>query len=454
MKTTRLSHLLGVVLGLMLCSQATGEVVHAPIPADLGANKEPDVLAGGVCDDPDGRLMMQAAQRMIAAYHAGQPRTTNTLRVIYFVPKDGKVLPGYAERLDRAVNDVSDFYRDGLRRLGMETTGLPLERKDGKLVLHLVRGQLPASRYHYNSSTVPEIRLALKDTIDIDREYLLVFYALASRKTDGTYVFDAPYYGESGSSQRSGLCHAADCELLDPLLLTETNRTIVFTEHNYKNIKMTVAQFNSWYLGGVAHELGHALGLPHDDGGSFEKQFGTSLMGEGNLSYRQELWGGGNPQHHLGLWVGAAPTYLGRASALQLVSHPLFTGSDRGRWDTLKSDFQTLHFSVTNGMVRIQGVVTSTIPAYAVIAYVWPVDSKIDDHWARTFPCVLKNGAFTLDLEKIHADHWRHFRLKLATLHVNGGTTRRVFNLRYDGSLTPDATALNEEWIVNRWKRQ
>ena len=434
MRTILLTHLpgaFGVCLGLLLYSVA-------PAGAEL------------IRDDPAGLAMVQQAQKIIAEYHAGQPKTTNVLRVIYFVPKDREPLPRYAERLDRVVNDISDFYRDGLRRFGMETSGLPLERKDGKLALHIVHGKLPASKDHYNSGPVQEIRDALKGTMDIDREHLLVFYALCSHEADGTYVFDSPYYGEGGSNQRSGLCHAADCELLDPLLLTDTNHTIVFTEHNYKHIKMTVAQFNSWYLGGVAHELGHALGLPHDDGGSDEKQFGTSLMGEGNLSYRQELWGGGDIHHHLGIWVGAAPTYLGRASALQLASHPLFTGSDRGRWDAVDAGFQSLHFFATNGGVRIQGVLTDAIPAYAVIAYAWPVSDKIDDHWARTFPGVLKDGAFTLDLDRIHTDNWRRFHLNLVALHVNGATVAENFPLSYDAASKPDVAALNAEWLVDR----
>src|SRR6266550_7405437 len=183
-------------------------------------------------EDPAGRVMMQEAQRIIAAYHEGQPRTNGALRVVYFVPKDRDPLPNYAERLDRVMNDVSDYYREGLRRFGIETAGLPLERKERKLVLHLVRGRLPASKYHHESGnvTAQEIRLALKGTMDVEREQLLVFYALCRKEANGGYVFDAPYYGESGSSQRNGLCHAADGELLDPLLLAETNRTMVFTE--------------------------------------------------------------------------------------------------------------------------------------------------------------------------------------------------------------------------------
>jgi hypothetical protein len=260
-------------------------------------------------------------------------------------------------------------------------------------------------------------------------------------------MFDAPYYGQGGSTQKGGLCHVADGELLDPLLLTDTKRTMVFTEHNYSHLKVTLAKFNSMYLGGVAHELGHALGLPHDAGSVSEQSLGTSLMGGGNLTYRQELWGGGKP------------TYLPRASSLQLASHPLFTGSDRGRWDAVDGGFKSLVFSATNGIVKIQGVVTGAIPPYAVIAYAWPTNDKTD-HGARTFPCVLRDGAFTIVLHGLRPVNWHlkaldarrrdHWHLKLARLHVNGAAIEQEFRLDYDASSVPDVAGLNEQWIVDR----
>src|ERR1035437_7705152 len=136
------------------------------------------LLADGVAADPDGATLLQAAQGMVAAYHAGQPNATNRLRVVYFVPQDSEPLPHYAERLERVMADVSNFYRDGFRRFGIASDGLPLERQDGKLLIHLVRGKLPANQYHYESGdeTAREIHDALKGTLDTEREHLLVFY--------------------------------------------------------------------------------------------------------------------------------------------------------------------------------------------------------------------------------------------------------------------------------------
>src|SRR3954467_13969235 len=113
--------------------------------------------------DVEGAALLQAAQRTIAAYHQGQVDPGHKLRVVYFHPSDRDPLPNYAERLDRVMNDISDFYCDGLRRLGIENNGLPLERKDGRLLIYLVRGKKPASGYQHESGneTRAEIRAAL-----------------------------------------------------------------------------------------------------------------------------------------------------------------------------------------------------------------------------------------------------------------------------------------------------
>ncbi len=387
-------------------------------------------------EDPEGSAMLQEARKQVSAYHAGQPESHRTLRVVYFVPGDSDPLPDHAARLDRILNDVSDFYQQGFRRFGVDGAELALEKKDGKLVIHLVKGKQPAASYTYESGSVTanEIRDALKGTVDMEHEHVLILYALCGKEADGRYVFNAPYYGGAPSSNESGICHAADCELLDPLLLTAKDREMVYTEHYYPRVEQTVAKFNSWYLGGIAHELGHGLGLPHDAGSPDEQDFGISLMGVGNLHYRENLWG------------GESPAFFSRASALQLLSHPLITGSNRGRGEKVHICFDALSFSQHGGALTIEGEVGGSVPAYGVVAYVWPKSAK-SDHRAITCPAVLKNGTFKLELPDLGK---QPYHLKLSSLHANGAEATETFEVKRDANGKFNIPDLTAEWLVDR----
>ena len=87
---------------------------------------------------------------------------------------------------------------------------------------------------------------------------------------------------------------------------------------NRANIGRRGGGNNSIFIGGMAHELGHALGLPHCRGSADETQFGTALMGSGNRTYGDEIRNEGSG------------TFLSRAHALRLASHPQFSGSLKG----------------------------------------------------------------------------------------------------------------------------
>ncbi len=378
---------------------------------------------------------MDAAEQRVMAFHAGEKPSGVCVRVVYFYGTDREPLPDYAARLDRVLTDISSFYRDEMeKRFGVKTNGLPLERRDGKLVIHLVRGQQPAEHYHYDSGdeTWREVCQALAGTIDPDHEHVLILYALCEHAPDGRYVFHAPFYGATWSDQRHGVCHTTDCELLDPALLTQKDQPMVFSEHYYPRREMSVARFNSWYLGGIAHELGHGLGFPHDNG-SPDDPPDASLMGNGNLHYREDLWGGPNPAR------------LALATALRFAAHPLTTQSNKARWQPADAVFKDLTASSEKGTLHIAGRVQASVLPCAIIASAWPTIVPADDHGAMTFCAAVDDeGKFSVTLTHLNASAWN---LDLGCLLVNGAESREHFTFKCNARGEPDTVFFAEPMV-------
>ena len=142
------------------------------------------------------------------------------LRIVYFVPTDRQPAAEYQPRLDRVMTEVQRFFREGMEAAGYGPNTFGLERDDdGKMLIHLVRGEHPMATYGRNASGAVrrEVKAAMAERgIDVDRETIVIFQLLL--RWDGDKAVEVgPYCG--GGSHLGGTAWVYDDDRLDPKLL-------------------------------------------------------------------------------------------------------------------------------------------------------------------------------------------------------------------------------------------
>ena len=341
-----------------------------------------------------------------------------SVRIAYFVPSDREPIRDYQQRLDRVMTEVQRFYRDGMTSAGYGPKTFALERGgQDRLIIHVVQGTHPMSTYGRNASPAVrrEVKAALaKQEVDMDRNTWVIFQVLL--RWDGNKATEiGPYVG--GGSHLAGTAWVYDDERLDPQLLASK------AVGGYYGRPCSIGEFNSHYIGGVAHELGHAFGLPHDCQTKQDRGRGHSLMGGGNHTYGQELRGEG------------AGTFLSSGSAMLLAFSRPFAGelaratrNPDFRWNDFDAQF-------VDAKIVLSGTVAVKPPAFGIVAFNdW---AKIaDDYDAVSWTCKFtEDGRFRLEVGELRPGH---SQLRLWVCHTSGATSRFAFDYQVDAAGKPN----------------
>ena len=363
------------------------------------------------------------------------------LRVVYFYPADRKPIKDHRKRWNGIMTDIQNFFRTEMNRLGYNQVTISLEKENGILKLHEVQGIYKDGNYTYKSGgkIKEEVFKALRAKgINPEEETLLIVCALS--KTDGKKVtIYSPYYG-MGANHNKGICFTADMEWLSIEGLKPDPKKIILQVKEHRGFEpFTLNRFNTVYIGGTIHELGHGLSLPHNLATKREAIRGTALMGAGNYTYRKEWRNQGKG------------SFLTHSSALRLLVHPLFNGDSNKSKENPALTFKELTIEHDQESILIKGKIDTNIPTLAMIAYNDKENKgqrgyMVNNNYDATSWTSVISPANEFKIRIMDLRDGNH-QIRIISIHTNGATTtKRLHYFIKDGK--PNFAQARKE-IVN-----
>lgn len=365
-----------------------------------------------------------AAENRIRQAVASQAIDSPTrLVVVYFTPADRSPAKNHVERIRLITEEACRFYQNELTRHGFANRKLRVLRNESQQVdvIDVVGGGQDRDYGKPDGDRIRrEVIPVLRERgIQAEQVTILLFCNLMNYDPVNSEIsHHSPYYG--GGNHLSGTAWQCDSEILDPRRFRDPTP---LRDGEYGRI--TIGKHNSIFIGGVIHELGHAISLPHCRERQDERMsHGTALMGSGNRTYAEQLRG------------ESKGTFLTQAHAFRLAALPIF--NDRvpsAVFDTRSLQWSELRVeTISRKYIKVAGTVTSSVPVHAVVAYFDPQGGS--DYDATTATAVVdQQGHFSLRSEMLKPG--LKGQLRLVACHVDGVTSQRSFDYEVNAAGVP-----------------
>lgn len=238
------------------------------------------------------------------------------VNVIYFIPTDLDTLDNFQHRTEVIMYDIQEFYAVNMAREGYGRRSFALDKKNGRLNIIMIHGAQGQAHYTNSNNAVAEINS---------------YFAThpTEKKSEHSMVYIPKFTDASLSQPYSG--NGKFCFVVD-----------------YPELGSTLLKG-----GGEAHELGHALNLPHNGETKSTKQtLGTALMGNGVYTYKDK------------------PTFLTATDCAILSTTQALSTATRSDWYTPQSiDLLRGSATTVNNIFSIQLKFQPSQPVAKVVVY-------------------------------------------------------------------------------------
>jgi hypothetical protein len=335
-------------------------------------------------------------------------KTAQQLNVVYFLGSNTEPVPDYERRLSELLLYLQQFYGREMQRHGYGARSFGLDIKSpGRVNIIEYKAKNPAAHYPYENGggwkAAQELEEFFKANPDRKKSQhtLVIMPTWNDEKNGPDNPGGVPFYGMGRN------CFALDYPAFDIKHLGQKTRE---------------GQLLTKWYGGLAHELGHGLNLPHNhQTASDGKKYGTALMGAGNYTF------------------GTSPTFLTPASCALLDACEVFSVTPAQKFYEGRPEVEIKDTAISfkGDQILISGSYKSPQTVKALNVYVQdPPYAVNQDYDAVSFSQRLgkKSGKFSMKIDKKELDGLTNneFRISLMFILANGLHMQKHFTFHWD----------------------
>ena len=335
-------------------------------------------------------------------------KTAQQLNVVYFLGSDTEPVPDYERRLSELLLYLQQFYGREMQRHGYGARSFGLDIKSpGRVNIIEYKAKNPAAHYPYENGggwkAAQELEEFFKANPDRKKSQhtLVIMPTWNDEKNGPDNPGGVPFYGMGRN------CFALDYPAFDIKHLGQKTRE---------------GQLLTKWYGGLAHELGHGLNLPHNhQTASDGKKYGTALMGAGNYTF------------------GTSPTFLTPASCALLDACEVFSVTPAQKFYEGRPEVEIKDTAISfkGDQILISGSYKSPQTVKALNVYVQdPPYAVNQDYDAVSFSQRLgkKSGKFSMKIDKKELDGLTNNEVRISLMFIlaNGLHMQKHFTFHWD----------------------